>query len=794
MTENSQTGRLWNSVSDAWDVLDGPGRMSVEGFWAGMEQLVVQLIADLHRVGIDPLVEYAQSDIIKRWISYDLSDAKTELSIDEEILSIPTLQDTIESPSIKWRELVDYSIMDNKIVWGEGIEIPNRIVWAPRVRFQNDRVHATLGKPININLASIDWDSRVALRTLRCLWYCYQHGPTVRNIKSALNAILALPFMSHAGYVISVNSGKVKVRYGDSCYGSSDYAGHVVCGEPIASNISGTVLSDRRIIRFAEPVDNCKIQDWIIPSVSSEQPARKIINCHDVNSEDVPIIERETNGSTDATGTMMSGGGNWDGVDVGDILSISFPPSIEGTVRRIDGFLSDGTNRSGVYIQNPLPINIEDISYTVERAPWIELDGELKPGSYIFDIVEPSFDWLDNMWVGSKLIDFAGRTHAISSNLDSIIKCPEAAAPGPMRIVPNFLGDDDNEEFLILPQSSTPLEDGQYLYRFDPILDGIKIDGWQLDDRWSRWHPEILSLAEDGNRTSSVSISGHVYGILKGDVYTLEAEGENDIEVSVSSIGSRTSRTIMGSSKDITILTLDKNVPSNYSLSSMSRLIPSKRPVEGLNGFFVVKEGSTTGSTSSSGLEFYDNTASFESEVRVGDYIRLITDAGIEYRSVISSGDVISDTAMTINSVFPSGLSNAYYQIIKPYETEDFSSINIDVSPYEAQYYNRILTEEVLKNLNPNHVDYTFSDEAVEVINIANNPIESYGGEGGSAAQIREDGFDLEIENKEPVLIESTLNGSDILNMDFVLGPVVYQWIIEEYFSTTIEYDRTNNP
>ena len=645
MTELS---RIWNSIPDAYQVLDPEGRLTVEAFWSGMEQLVVQLIADLGRVDNDPNIELAQPNRVVKWCRFDFSNRITELAIDDDILSIPVLQDSISDPQRQWMSGREYALMDGKIVWDTVYARPDGIAWAPFVYMQNRRIHDTLGDAVAVDLADIGWDTPTALKTIRALWYCYQHGPTMENMRFALNAMLALPHMQFAGKVTFIGDGEIAVRYGDTCHGVSDYEGTVVCGDPILAAETGveggTVAGADRITvdslsgfpssgtlvmtingtssvvaytgkdvddssftgctdvpassasddttvssykatgsaflsRRALQSDNllgCVDGDWLVPDVNSQSPARQIVSCATEFMED-PIIDDgseggpQTNGTTSSDGHFFAGGGDWSNVNDGDILEVSAPSSIAGQ------HLIASSMEDGAFLREPLPANLTGVSYRVLRRPWVELDGEIEPEEELaFSIVRPSFAWRENMWIGSTLTDGGGGVHTITGNRDSILFCPEAAAPGAMSIDPLYYDQTNpTETFRTLNQAAVLPEVGDYLRRFEPLLDGVRLNDWRTDRRWNRWHPPVLSLTGDDypDGTSTVEVASTA-GIVVGTMYTLMAVGQDSLEVTVMSVDSANNE-----------LVLDRDISAEYSLDNMALMVPARRPVEGLLGF-----------------------------------------------------------------------------------------------------------------------------------------------------------------------------------------------------------------
>lgn len=135
----TDTTQLWQGISDAWDVLEQDGRRGIEGFWKGMNDLVTNVIIDLNRAGIDPHLEFSNPIDLSIWGRFDFSEGTDEIDIYRDILSIPKLQDLLDSPTEEYVEGEHYNPPENgKLEWR--IPSPGKILWAPEVKRQNHRV------------------------------------------------------------------------------------------------------------------------------------------------------------------------------------------------------------------------------------------------------------------------------------------------------------------------------------------------------------------------------------------------------------------------------------------------------------------------------------------------------------------------------------------------------------------------------------------------------------------------------------------------------------------------------
>ena len=184
------------------------------------------------------------------------------------------------------------------------------------------------------------------------------------------------------------------------------------------------------------------------------------------------------------------------------------------------------------------------------------------------------------------------------------------------------------------------------------------------------------------------------------------------------------------------------------------------------------------------------DSASFTTKVLPGDAVRLVTSAGAEHFAAVDQ--VTSDSVLLLGAPLPPNESMAFYQIVKRYVPDELSSVRVDLAPYAAEYYDRDAVEAMFNRMRPTHVGYTYVDSAIEVINVANNPAEEY----DSITELEEesvDDGDLIIQAREPVFIETMADGADRVDVDFIVGPAQYQWMIEEAFSAVLEYDRTEN-
>jgi hypothetical protein len=735
--------KLWNFISDAWLLMDRADRRSIEQLWAGYQEIIAQLSINLNREAIDPLVEYAVDKKILLWENFDCTGGGLIFSAGSNVASIPLLQDRIENPNTTLTEGVDYTIVEGNFIFASA---PNAILWAPEVYQYNDRVHEVLGDPVDVHLDRVGWNAEDALPALQCLWYTYIHGPTQRNIRASINALMGLPYAKHAGQVVSITSDTIKVRYGDSGTVYPSGTGRAIAGTEIDSSFTGLVDHSLRLV-IGSDVSSILADDYYLTTGVNE--GEYIVReKHNVASS--TVISELTSGATDANGRWFTGvGGDWAQVDAGDLINITAPSSIAGYYQ-VEAVDSSGAR---AWLRDRVQGGLSGITFTVEREPWIRLDSKLPDtSSPVGRIVRPNKSWPFDVWQGSLLVDSAGSEHIIWNNGSNSIRISSDVSPGVFRIRPRF-AEDSSEAFDRIAQAASAHSVDDYVYRFDPLLDGVRLSDWRTDERWQRWQPGILALNANANGTTSVQVSS-VSGVFKNGVYDMMAEGEETIRVSVSSV-----------SPPNTVV-LDKAIPSTYTTLKMARLVPAQLSVEGLKGFYVIADPSTA-DTDGAGLSVEDLSATFnDGSVLPGDHVRMITSDGTTYSSAIST--VVDDEHLTVSSALPAGQSGAYYQIVRPYTTSEYATLIVDATAYVQENFDESLISSMLSRFLPNHIKHFITSSSVEILEIISSIIE--------------DERILEFIAVRPISDTSRSDEDDNVDDDFLAGPSVYEWVAE-YFT-----------
>ena len=681
------------------------------------------------------------------------------------------MQDAVIEPTRRWVLDVDYGIVDNELSWIT--TPPNLVVWAPQVWRVNTRAVEILAAPLPVDLDLDNWPlakTPAAVGALRVLWYAFLHGPTLANTAAAVNAAMGLDYARHAGLVTNVSPGSVTVRYGATAYGIGDAEGKVLCGSSLRSQVPATILTDRTVVQI-DDVSGLDPGDWLIPSLADGQAARQIRRVHEVSP--IEVLAVQIGGTVNDTGHVFSGGIGWGDVEQGDILRITFPERLAGTFP-IDQPLADGA-----FFQKPLLGDGENILFAIDRDSWVEVWPPFEAeGAVALAVVRPSFDWPDDMWIGSEAEDHLGNRHHIKSSGKSTLEVGHEVPRGPLTLRPLFLGDEEDTDVFMVPDQASPLvREGDYFRRFSPVIDGVQLIEWRGDDRWKPQDAPVLPLAA-APRGTTLTI-GSTDGLVEGSRWLLVAKGQANISLSVDSIDSATE------------ITASVDVPVGYSLDNMARLVPLGLPVEGLDGHFVVDEGGRA-DTSADGLVLTDSAKTFpDSPIRVGDEVRVVAD-GDESFAIIDT--IQSDATLSMLTLLPANLSDVFYQVVRRYNRANVHTLAALVVPYRLGLYHRNAVEAIIRAISPSHLRINYSDVALSSL--------QYEDAGYGVGQIISDSPELEILSViEPPAVPVAGPGSDyvagVSDEDELLiaGPIRYNWLVSEFYRASFgKRAGTTNP
>jgi len=741
-----EIGALWKSISDAWMLMDRRDRRQIEALWAGYQEIVAQYLIQLNRAGLDNLVEYAVPHQVDLWEKFDCTGSGLIFPIEEDIVRIPQLQDRIDSPTTTLTEGTDYTVANHRLVFDAA---PDAALWAPKLYRENPSVHEVLGEPVNLHLDQVGWSSEDALRALRCIWYCYQHGPTLENVRASVNALMGLPYASYPGRVTAVTHTTLTLRFGDSgrVYPGNGGVGYV--GREIVTRLTGTPDSTRRLV-LVDDLGDIEVGDWWLVTGGDQAGDYQVRQLHDVAAS--TRIDTTEEGETDSTGHWFQGAGaDWSQVEPGDILEITSPASMAGSypVDMID------PTYSKAYFRTPLRPHQTSLQYKVVRKAWMQVDQSLPEDEVATGrVVRTLPDWPENIWSGCMLVDAAGSEHTIWGNGPSTLRTTADVEVGAFRIRPRFVGvDADYETHERIAQSAATVAMGDYVRRFQPLLDGVRIHDWRSDARWKRWQPPLVMLSQDTDGTATIKVAS-VEGIYQDAIYHLMAEGMESVEVVVDSVTPPDT------------LTLTQAAPTGYTTAQMARLVPTRLSVEGHTGFFIITEPSPTGATSGDGLQLTDNEADFLSEsILSGDTVRLIDTDGQVYSALI--GSVIDAHNLTVSPALPINLTDVYYQIVRPYTPSYYATLRVNATAYLEGLLDEGMIEDSLEWFLPNHVRFYLTSSVVELME--------------ALIPIEEAETFLIFIGVEPTGTYSIVDGDDSVDDAFTVGPWVPVWLEEAF-------------
>ena len=173
-------------------------------------------------------------------------------------------------------------------------------------------------------------------------------------------------------------------------------------------------------------------------------------------------------------------------------------------------------------------------------------------------------------------------------------------------------------------------------------------------------------------------------GVVPGDILRISS-----FRFEVLSVASETEITVLGQPfsgtntyrilRTVYSVTATKDVHA-FAVDDFAAMRPSRRPVEGLSGFYPITDPSSTGAHTSGDRTFTDaNTNFHDAGVVRGDTLRIIlSDGAIETYTV----DVLNSNEISLeihpDEEFDTTRSNVYYQIIKEYDPEKYSTYDLE--------------------------------------------------------------------------------------------------------------------
>jgi hypothetical protein len=156
-------------------------------------------------VAVQPAFRAAETD---GGVSYTIDAFPHGTRIAKNIVSIPTLQDRIDSPALVLIEGVDYVVQGGILASRAAFSLTNigptedrsRTLWAERTLVNKETPYRNFGVLIDFYRRNSD----AYKQALQGLWYTFWTGSTRENLRRGLHILLGLPYARAAGKVVSL--------------------------------------------------------------------------------------------------------------------------------------------------------------------------------------------------------------------------------------------------------------------------------------------------------------------------------------------------------------------------------------------------------------------------------------------------------------------------------------------------------------------------------------------------------------------------------------------------------------
>jgi hypothetical protein len=237
------------SLVDAQQDFSGllPGRTItvLAGPNAGRYQ--VKSIISAIEIAVAPSFVVAQVD---GGVSYTINAFPHGQRIAKNIVSIPTLQDFVDSPTLVLEEGVDYVVRGGILATRAAIpmmtigpsDTRTRALWAEKTMVDKETPYRNFGVLINFYRQN----SEAYKQALQGLWYTFWTGSTRENLRRGLHILLGLPYAQAAGTVVSLSpptsstAGAVQIQ---------DARGQIL-SYTLPAELQATVATGQAVARF----------------------------------------------------------------------------------------------------------------------------------------------------------------------------------------------------------------------------------------------------------------------------------------------------------------------------------------------------------------------------------------------------------------------------------------------------------------------------------------------------------------------------------------------------------------
>lgn len=216
-------GRLIREhLGDFWKLVDNTSKFSVQN--QVLMQNISNSLRQLYQVDNDiSLPNMFPFDLEEGFIEDVPEDGLFRFEINENIASIPEIHSSITYPKLIYEEGSDYTIiLDNGTKYVDFTEgdspagfvhpddVGNReesYIYVPYIFNRSTKIADKFGKLVGVERQ----DSENYLDLVQGLWYALHYGPSIQNIKIAMNLFIGLPSVQEEGVVTSIGTSTVTV-------------------------------------------------------------------------------------------------------------------------------------------------------------------------------------------------------------------------------------------------------------------------------------------------------------------------------------------------------------------------------------------------------------------------------------------------------------------------------------------------------------------------------------------------------------------------------------------------------
>lgn len=135
----------------------------------------------------------------------------SRIKVDDNLIGMPALQESVLNPPVVLRENLDYIIEDGALQFTSGMfsisEPSPEEMWAECAIYDNsDAIERNFGRLVGLSQGDLT-ESRTRapyLSAVKGLFFAYTNGPKVANIRLGLQILLGLPFAEEYGVILEI--------------------------------------------------------------------------------------------------------------------------------------------------------------------------------------------------------------------------------------------------------------------------------------------------------------------------------------------------------------------------------------------------------------------------------------------------------------------------------------------------------------------------------------------------------------------------------------------------------------